>query len=447
MDNLEALHMNIPDTGRPRVVIMGGGFGGINIVRSLRDNGFQVVLFDKRNYHTFQPLLYQVATAGLQPDAIAGPLRKIFYKHPDFHFRMLRVQSVDPESNMIHTVVGPLRYDYLVIANGMKSNFFGNEQVRRYALPLKSVPDALNLRSHLMQLFEWASLTTDQALRQSLMTIVITGAGPTGVETAGALAELQKHVLPKDYPDLDFSLMKIYLVDGMDRVIPAMSEKASKNAQRQLEKMGIQIRLKTMVAGYDGQTITMKSGETIRTQTVIWSAGVMGDVLNGIKPEWTEKSRLLTDPFCRVIGSKNIFAIGDVSLMKSDKYPKGHPGMAQPAIQMGKYLGKHLPQIHKGKTVPPFKYFDKGSLATIGRGKAVADLPGNIRFGGRPAWWIWLFVHINYLISFRNKLLVFANWVWNYITYDKGNRLIIRPYIKKDDVAAQKIMEANEAEK
>ena len=439
--------MNIPDTGKPRVVIIGGGFGGINMVRKLPKNDFQVVLFDKRNYHTFQPLLYQVATAGLQPDAIAGPLRRILYNRPDFHFRMLRVLSVDPESNMIHTTVGPLRYDYLVISNGMKSNFFGNDQIRRYALPLKSIPDALNLRSHLMQLFEWASLTTDPTLRDQLMTIVITGAGPTGVETAGALSELRKHVLPKDYPNLDFSVMKIYLVEGVDRVLPTMSEKAGKNARRNLEKMGVHVKLNTMVAGYNGQTITMKSGETIDTQTVVWSAGVMGDVLNGIKPEWTERSRLLTDPNCRVIGSKNIFAIGDVALMKLDKYPKGHPGVAQPAIQMGKYLGGHLRDMHEGREVPPFKYFDKGSLATIGRGKAVCDLPGNIHFGGRPAWWIWLFVHINYLISFRNKLLVFANWLWNYITYDKGNRLIIRPYIKKDDAIAQQMAEANEADK
>lgn len=447
MDNLQAFQLNIPDTGKPRVVIIGGGFGGINVVRHLPKNEFQVVLLDKRNYHTFQPLLYQVATAGLQPDAIAGPLRKIFYKRNDFHFRMLRVLSVDPDNSTIQTIVGPLRYDYLIIANGMKSNFFGNDQIKRYALPLKSVPDALNLRSHLMQLFEWASLTNDKALREKLMTIVVTGGGPTGVETAGALSELRRHVLPKDYPGLDFSAMKIYLVEGVDRVLPALSAQAGKIARRSLEKMGVQVQLNTMVAGYDGQTITMKNGETIATHTVIWSAGVMGDVLSGIKPEWTERSRLLTDSSCRVIGSKNIYAIGDVSLMKSDeRYPKGHPGVAQPAIQMGKYMGKHLRDIHQGKAVPPFRYFNKGDLATIGRGKAVADLPGNIHFGGRPAWWIWLFVHINYLISFRNKILVFANWFWNYLTYDKGNRLIIRPYIKKDD-PTQHISEANEADK
>lgn len=447
MDNLQAFQMNIPDTGKPRVIIIGGGFGGINIVRHLPKNVFQVVLFDKRNYHTFQPLLYQVATAALQPDAIAGPLRRLLHKRPDYHFRMLRVESIDPEASMVHTPVGALHYDYLIIANGMKSNFFGNDQIRRYALPLKSVPDALNLRSHLMQQLEWAGLTNDKALRERLMTIVITGAGPTGVETAGALAELRKHVLPKDYPALDFSVMKIYLVEGVGKVLPPMSDKASRNAYRNLEKMGIIIRLNTMVAGYDGQTLTMKNGDTIDTHTVIWSAGVMGDVLDGIKPAWTERSRLLTDPNCRVIGSKNIFAIGDVALMKLDKYPKGHPGVAQPAIQMGKYMGKHLRDIHEGKEVPPFTYFDKGSLATIGRGKAVADLPRHIFLGGRPAWWIWLFVHINYLISFRNKLLVFANWLWNYITYDKGNRLIIRPYIKKDDEKTKKMAEVNEADK
>ncbi|MBS1563257.1 MAG: NAD(P)/FAD-dependent oxidoreductase, partial [Bacteroidetes bacterium] len=397
MEDLSNYHLNIPDTDLPRVVVLGAGFGGINTIKYLPQDKFQVVLFDKRNYHTFQPLLYQVATAGLQPDAIAGPLRNIFSKRKNLYFRMLRVLSVDSESNTLHTVIGPLRYDYLIIANGMKSNFFGNDQIRQYALPLKSIPDALNLRSHLMQQFEWASLTNDPVLREKLMTIVVTGAGPTGVETAGALAELRRHVLPKDYPAIDFSAMKIYLVEGMDRVLPPMSEKAGNNAKKKLEKMCVVILLNTMVANYDGDILTMKNGASINTNTVIWSAGVMGDVLDGIKPEWTEKSRLLTDPHCKVIGTRNIFAIGDVAMMKLEKYPKGHPGVAQPAIQMGRYIGRHLAEMQAGKTVPPFKYFDKGSLATIGRGKAVADLPRHIFLGGRPAWWIWLLIHINYL--------------------------------------------------
>lgn len=438
------LSLNIPDTGIPRVVVVGGGFGGLYTIKKLKRQGFQVVLFDKRNYHTFQPLLYQVSTAGLQPDAIVGPLRTIYHGYPDGHFRMVRILSVDPARNTVHTIAGDLRYDYLVISNGMKSNFFGNDNFRKYTLPVKSVPDALNLRSHIMQLFERAVMTNDPKDLERIMTIAIVGAGPTGVETAGALSELRKYVLPKDYPNLDFSRMKIYVIEGLDRVLPPMAPESSARAHKDLERMGVEIRLNTLVSDYDGETLTFKNGETMQTGTVVWSAGVMGDVLDGLPREWVERGRLLTDHTCRVIGSSNIFAIGDVAMMKTDKYPKGHPGVAQPAIQMGKYVGKHLRDIHAGKTIPGFEYFDKGTLATIGRGKAVADLLGNkLHLGGRIAWYIWLFVHIAYLISFRNRILVLTNWWWNFWTYDKGNRLIIRPYILKNDPIAQETDDAD----
>ncbi len=443
---LDGLSINIPDTGKPRVVIIGAGFGGLNTAEKLSSKDFQIVLLDKRNYHTFQPLLYQVATAGLQPDSIAAPLRNAFNHKKDFHFRMLRALSVNSDTNTISTIAGDLKYDYLVIANGMKTNFFGNEQIEKYALPLKSVPDALNLRSQIMQIMELANMTTDPLVREKIMTIVIAGAGPTGVEIAGALSELRKHVLPKDYPGLDFSEMKIYIIEGAGRILPPMSLKSSERAQRYLEKMGIILKPKALVESYDGQNVTLKGGEKIPTYTVIWSAGVKGDVMQGLKPEWAERGRLLTDEYCKVKGSNNIFAIGDIALMKTDKYPTGHPGVAQPAIQMGKYLGKHLIDFHNQKPVKPFKYFDKGSLATIGRGKAVADLPHNLSFGGRPAWWIWLFIHISFLISFRNKILVMTNWIWNYFTYDKGNRLIIRPYIRKGDVITKQMFVLNETE-
>ena len=446
MEQISEIDYNIPDTKLPRVVIIGGGFGGLYAARGMQKRGFQVVVFDKRNYHTFQPLLYQVATAGLQPDAIVGPLRKVFSKYDNFFFRMLKVVSFDADRQTVTTVAGELHYDYLIIANGMKSNFFGNEQVQKHAIPLKWVADALNLRSHLMQMFELANLTPDPVRRAQILTIVLVGGGPTGVETAGALAELRKYVLPKDYPGIDFSQMKIYLVEGLDRVLPPMSEKASARSTKDLEKLGVIIRTKTLVENYDGEKVTLKGGETIQSNTVIWSAGVMGDVIPGLKKEWVEKGRILTDHECRVIGTQNIFAIGDIAMMKSELWPKGHPGVAQPAIQMGKYIGRNLRDIHDGKKVKPFEYFNKGTLATIGRGKAVADLPGNLTFGGRPAWWIWLLIHITFLISFRNKLLVFVNWVWNYFTYDKGNRLIIRPYITNEDPVAQKIFSTNETE-
>lgn len=441
------LSLNIPDTNKPRVVVIGGGFGGLHLVKSLGTEQFQVVLFDKHNYNTFSPLLYQVATAGLQPDSIVGPLRSLFSskkdKYKDFHFRMLKVMAVDPEGKNISTTAGSLHYDYLVIASGMRTNFFGNKEVEQFALPMKTIPDALNLRSHLMQMFEWASMTTDESLKDRILTIVLAGAGPTGVELAGALSELRKHVLPKDYPHLDFTKMKIYLVDGLPRVLPPMSEKASAITQKSLEKLGVIIKTNTMVESYDGRTLTFKGGESIDTYTVIWSAGVTGEMLEGIKKEWVEKGRLLTDLNCKVIGREGIYAVGDIAAMKSEKYPKGHPGVAQPAIQMGKYLGKHLPAIHAGKNIPPFEYFDKGSLATIGRGKAVADI-GNLHFGGRPAWWIWLFVHLTFLITFKNKLFVLLSWLWNYITYDKGNRLIIRPYIRSGNPGIKKVFAENE---
>lgn len=446
MQKITELSLNIPDTNKPRVIVIGGGFGGINAVKKLRGKGFQVVLFDKHNYHTFQPLLYQVATAGLEPDAIAGPLRKAFVKYEDFHFRTLKVLSVNPDTHSVSTIAGDLSYDYLIIANGTRSNFFGNKEIQKYSLPLKFIPDALNLRSQLMQIFERASMANNPDMLKSLLTIVITGGGPTGVEMAGALSELRKNILPKDYPGLNFEEMKIYLIEGLDRLLPAMSVQAGARAKKDLEKMGVIIKLSSLVSSYDGETITLKSGEQIQTQTVIWSAGVTGDIIPGLKPEWIEKGRLLTDEHCLIKGSSNIFAIGDIALMKTADYPKGHPGVAQPAIQMGNYIGKHLADFHKKAPLPPFKYFNKGSLATIGRGKAVADLPGNLHFGGRPAWWIWLFVHISFLISFRNKLLVMANWTWNYFTHDKGNRLIIRPFIREDDKIGKQIVVLNEVE-
>ncbi|PSL33400.1 NAD(P)/FAD-dependent oxidoreductase [Chitinophaga ginsengisoli] len=444
MEQMRQLTLNIPPTTKPRVVIVGAGFGGLNAAMTLPDDKFQVVLFDKHNYHTFQPLLYQVASAALQPDAIAGPLRNLFHNTKDFHFRMLRVLSVDPLTNTINTSAGTLQYDYLIISSGARTNYFGNENMQRFALPLKTIPDALNMRSHLMQIFEWASLNANPELKEHMLNIVLVGAGPTGVEMAGAFSELRKHVLPKDYPILDFSKMKIYLLEGLDRVLPPMHPKSSARAQRYLEKMGVIIKLNTMVQDYDGETITLKNGEQIKSFFVVWSAGVMGEVLAGIPKEWTERGRILTDPFCRAIGSKNIFAIGDIATMKLEDYPRGHPGVAQPAIQMGKYLGKNLFALHRDETVKPFKYFDKGSLATVGRGKAVADLPGDIHLGGRLAWYIWLFVHVNFLVSFRNKLLVMTNWIWNLFTFDKGNRLIIRPYIRKGDEKSKAVFAENQ---
>ncbi|QIP11934.1 NAD(P)/FAD-dependent oxidoreductase [Spirosoma aureum] len=444
MLQFDKLSLNIPDTAKPRVVIIGGGFGGMNLAKSLKGKDVQVVLFDKQNYNGFWPLLYQVATAGLEPDAIAEPFRKMFDGHTDFHYRMVRVNKIDPATKTVTTLIGDLHYDYLVIATGSKSNFFGNEQIQKYSFPLKTIPEALNVRSQFLQCFEQASVTTDSAERQSLLTFVIAGAGPTGVEMAGSLAEMRKHVLPNDYPGLDFSEMKIYIVEGLGKVLPPMSDEAGQKAQRYLEDLGVVIKLNTLVESYDGETVTFKGGEQIKTQTLVWGAGVTGALIEGIPAESIEKGRILVDPINRIQGMTDVFAIGDIAFMKLEKYPKGHPGVAQPAIQQGVHLAKNLRRLMKNEPTEPFEYFDKGSLAIVGRSRAVADLPGNVHLGGFIAWMAWLFVHIWYLVGFRSKLIVFSNWIYRLFTYQRGTRIIIRPFVRKDDKVGQEIMLKNE---
>jgi NADH:ubiquinone reductase (H+-translocating) len=436
--HFDKLALNIPDTTKPRVVIIGGGFGGINLAKQLPGKDFQVVMFDRNNYHGFWPLLYQVASAGLEPDAIAEPLRKMFDEsYEDFYFRLVRVSKINPATKTISTLIGDLKYDYLIIATGSKTNYFGNEQIKKYAFPLKQIPDALNLRSQFLQSFEQANIIRDEEVRQSLLTFVVVGAGPTGVEMSGALAELRKHVLPGDYPGLDVSKMKIYLVEGLDRVLPPMSPQASHKTQQYLEKLGIIIKLKTLVESYDGEVVTFKGGEQIRAQTLIWAAGVSGALIDGMPAESIERGRLLVNTYSQVNGFTDIFAIGDIANMKSEKYPNGHPGVAQPAIQQGKHLAKNLKRLVRQEPMKPFEYFDKGSLAIIGRNKAVADLPGKIHLGGYLAWIVWLFVHIYYLIGFRNKLIVLINWVYRFFTFERGTRLIIRPFVRKGDKATR----------
>jgi len=433
------LSLNIPETTKPRVVIIGGGFGGINFAKKLPEKEFQVVMFDKQNYHGFWPLLYQVATAGLEPDAIAEPLRKMFGsdEYEDFYFRLVRVTNINPETKTISTLVGDLSYDFLVIATGTKTNYFGNEQIKKFSFPLKQVPDALNLRSQMLQCFEQASMTSDPEVWQSLMNFVIVGGGPTGVELAGALAEMRKHVLPSDYPGMDFNRMNIYLVEGMDRVLPPMSPEASQKTYKYLTDMGINIKLNTLVESYDGSTVTFKGGEQIRAHTLIWAAGVAGALVDGLPEESVERGRILVNEYNQVLGFNDIFAIGDIALMKTPEYPKGHPGVAQPAIQQGKLLAKNMKRLLRKEPLEPFKYKDKGSLAIIGRNQAVADLPKGTHLGGFLAWVIWLFVHIMYLIGFRNKLIVLSNWMYKFFTYENSTRLIIRPFVRRGDRVTQ----------
>lgn len=424
------LSLTIPDTDLPRIVIVGGGFGGLNLAKGLRKTKAQVVLLDKNNFHTFQPLLYQVATAGLEPDSIAGPLRKSFEGNPNYFFRMVKVIGVNPTLNQVETTVGNLSYDYLVLANGSVTNYFNKKDFRPKVLPLKRVVHALDVRSHILQNFEQAVMTKDQNEFEKLMNIVVVGGGPTGVEVSGALAELKRFILPKDYPDLDFTQMKIHLIEGSDRLLNGMSDFAGKEALSYIKKMGIDVQLNTFVEDYDGDTVQLNNG-TIKTATVVWSAGVRGNVVAGLDATSVERSRILVDEFNKVKGSENIFAIGDVAMMQLTDYPNGHPMMAPVAIQQGRHLAKNLTKDIQGKEMEPFDYFDKGSMATIGKNKAVVDMPNGMHFKGFFAWLIWMFVHIMYLIGFRNKLITLNNWLWSYFTYDKGTRLIIRTFNRK----------------
>ena len=421
------LTLTVPETDVPRIVIIGGGFAGLNLAKGLRKANAQVVLLDRNNYHTFQPLLYQVATAGLEPDSIAGPLRKIMEGSKNFFFRMVKVTEIDVANCEVQTKIGNLSYDYLVLANGATTNYFDKKDFRRKVLPLKRIVHALDLRSHILQNFEQAVLTKDPQRLQRIMNIVVVGGGPTGVEISGAMAELRKHVLPKDYPDLDFSKMNIYLIEGTDRLLNGMSLKSGEDAKKYMDKLGIQVLLKTFVEDYDGEKVYLSSG-TIETDTVIWSAGVKGNIIEGLSSEVVKEDRIRVDTYSKVIGTENIYAIGDLAIMNSEDYPQGHPMLAPVAIQQGRHLAKNLILSLKDQTMKPFHYLDKGSMATIGKDKAVVDLPGGIHFKGFFAWLVWMFIHILYLIGFRNKLITINNWAWSYLTYDKGTRLIIRTY-------------------
>ncbi len=425
------LSLDIPESDKPRLVIVGGGFAGLELARNLKNGPYQVVLFDRNNYHTFQPLLYQVATSGLEPDSIAGPLRKVFDGFRDFYFRMVKVESIDYQGKTINTPIGKLSYHFLVLACGSETNFFGLEEVKRKAFPLKKVVHALNLRSHILQNFEKAVLTADPLNHQRLMNLVIVGGGPTGVEVAGALGELKLHVLPRDFPDLDFSDMKVFLVEGESRLLGAMGVEAATNAKKYLEQYGTEVILDTVVTGYDGQTVFMNNHQSIESHTLIWAAGVHGNMVDGLPHLVVEKSRILVNEFNQVENVPSIFAIGDIALMKNQDAPKGHPMVAQVAIQQGRMLAKNLKAVLQGKSMQSFKYKDLGSMATVGRKKAVVEFPNGLKFGGFFAWLLWMFIHLISLIGFRNKLVTFVNWVWSYFTYDKGNRLIIRRFDKE----------------
>jgi NADH dehydrogenase len=436
MENIgEDFELRIPDSPLPRIVIVGGGFGGMQLAKKLANTqSLQVVMFDRYNYHTFQPLLYQVATAAIESGSIAGPLRKIFEGKANFFFRLAKVNRIDPEKKTVSTGIGELHFDYLVLANGAKTNYFGRIEYEKLVFPLKQLPHAVDLRSHILQNFEKAIMATDVIEQQALMDFVVVGGGPTGVEVAGALAELRKSVLPNDFPELDLRQMDIHLVEGSPRLLNGMSESSGNKAAKYLREFGVDLWLGTTVTDYDGKTVTLSNGKKINTRTVIWAAGVMGNLIEGFADELVARgNRIKTDEYNRVMGYENIFAIGDIAFQTHEsKYPNGHPMVAPVAIQQGEQLAKNILRLLKNKSLKPFKYLDKGSMATVGRNKAVVDLPGGkIRFGGFFAWVIWLWLHLLYIIGFNNKISVLSSWVWNYFTYDRHTRLIIRPFSKE----------------
>ncbi|WP_300488085.1 NAD(P)/FAD-dependent oxidoreductase [Flavobacterium sp.] len=423
--------MNIPRSSFPRIIIIGGGFAGIALAKKLRNKNVQVVLLDKHNYHTFQPLLYQVATGGLEAGSIAYPIRKVVQDYDNFYFRLAQVKEIDTETRKVTADIGDLYYDYLVIATGSKTNYFGNKEIEKNSMAMKTIPQSLNIRSLILENFEQALLTNDINERLSLMNFVIVGGGPTGVELAGALAEMKKAILPKDYPDLDVRKMEINLIQGTDKILDAMSPKASRKAEEFLSGLGVSIWKNVRVTNYDGKTVTTNSDLTFESATVIWTAGVKGAAIKGLKPEaLAGNERIKVDECNQVLGYENIFAIGDIATMVSDTYPMGHPMMAQPALQQGALLAQNMLRKIQKQKMKPFVYNDKGSMATIGRNKAVVDLP-RWHFNGVFAWFVWMFVHLFSLIGFKNKAVVFMNWVYNYIRFDREGRLIIRPYKKK----------------
>ena len=421
--------LNIPIYDVPRVVILGGGFAGLRLAKDLSPAVFQTVLIDRNNFHTFQPLLYQVATAGLEPDSISYPLRKILKNKPRTHIRMSEVLQIDLERQEVVTELGTLRYDYLVIATGAKTNFFNNSNILRHSMPMKTLTEALDIRSLILQNFEEALNSNDIQHRDSLMNFVIVGGGPTGVELAGALAELRSHILPKDFPDLEVSKMQIHIIEAGDKLLGSMSPEASQNATKYLRDMGINVWTSTFVKEYDGTTV-QTSKHTFYSKSLIWTAGVMGNIPPGIPPNVIEHNRILVDDHLLLPGYPNVAVIGDVALLKTKECPDGLPMLGSVAQQQGVYLAKMLKNKVTNKPTKPFDYSDKGTMATVGRNKAVVDLH-KFKFGGIFAWIVWLCVHLMLLVDFRNRVAVFSNWVWNYISFDRGTRLIVRKFQKK----------------
>jgi NADH dehydrogenase len=422
-----------------KVVIIGGGFGGLKLARSLNNKeGIDVTLVDKFNFHQFQPLFYQVATAGLDASNISFPLRKAFHGSKNIHLRMTELKQVKPLENKVVTDAEELDYDVLVLATGADTNFFGNKDLAENAFPMKSTVEALQLRHRLIQNFEEALTAPDAATLQKLLTVVIVGGGPTGVELSGAIADMKRFVLPKDYPEIDFSKMKVYLLEGSPKTLGTMSEKSSEQSRKYLEKLGVTVRTGTVVKDYDGDNVTLNDGEIIPSAMVIWAAGIKGNVPAGIDQSLIVRgNRIKVDRFNKVIGTSNIYAIGDLAYMETPLYPHGHPQVASVAIAQGRTLGANFLRINRGQPQKEFEYHDEGSMATVGRNLAVVDIPKpRLHFGGLLAWLIWMSLHLFLILGVKNRLFVFLNWMFNYFTYDQSLRLIFPEFYRKKKSAS-----------
>jgi len=430
---------NIPKPHGKRIVIIGAGFAGLKLARKLRDSSYQVILLDKNNYHQFQPLFYQVATSGLEPSAISFPLRKVFHQSKNIIFRMAVAKKIDEKASRIYTHVGYLDYDYLILAMGADTNYFGIKNIERYSIPMKSVSEALYIRNKIISNYERAINIAEESKRKTMMNVVIAGGGPTGVELAGAVAELRNNVFPKDYPELNFKNMKVVLIEAGPSLLSSMSDSAKTKAKAYLEKLGVEVMTNTQVVDYDGKLVSLKDLPPIATHTLLWAAGITPNRINGIQESQMQPNgRLIVDEYNKLQESENIFALGDLCISVTDEYPRGLPQVAQVALQHAENLANNLLALDKGKKWKPFRYKDLGSMATIGRKLAVVDLPF-IQFQGVLAWLTWLFVHLMAILGVKNKLFIFLNWSWNYLAFDPSLRLLIRPRKKKEPIKKELI--------